>query len=199
MTWCVAFSLGAATAEAQTYRIDPAKSEIVARTFKAGLASGMAHDHIVRASKLSGELQLEAKKVSITVDARSLIADEPEMRQKHHLKKSVADGDRKRIQATMLGDGQLDAEKYPVIAFESTRIEAANDRFAVTGRLTLHGQTKIVSFGIETKVEKGVFRARGRFTLKQSDFGIEPYSAALGAVQNKDEVEISFFVVAAPE
>ena len=37
-------------------------------------------------------------------------------------------------------------------------------------------------------MDGGLLRGRAQLTLKQSSFGYQPYSAALGAIKNKDEV-----------
>ena len=38
--------------------------------------------------------------------------------------------------------------------------------------------------------------ARGSFRVRQSDFGITPFSAAGGAIQVGDELDLSFEIVA---
>ena len=39
------------------YRIDPAHSELVVQVFKAGIGAALAHDHVVRATAYTGQLQ----------------------------------------------------------------------------------------------------------------------------------------------
>ncbi len=41
-----------------------------------------------------------------------------------------------------------------------------------------------------------LLRATGKFVLKQTDFGITPYSAAAGSITVKNEVVVSFNMVA---
>ncbi|MFZ5482007.1 MAG: hypothetical protein ACOZNI_34925 [Myxococcota bacterium] len=45
----------------------------------------------------------------------------------------------------------------------------------------------------------GQLRATGRFTIRATEFGFEPYSAFLGAVKNLDEMEVVVDVVGVPE
>jgi polyisoprenoid-binding protein YceI len=42
----------------------------------------------------------------------------------------------------------LDAEQYPVITFQSTKIDGAKDQFAITGDLTIHGVTRPVTLDV---------------------------------------------------
>ncbi len=42
----------------------------------------------------------------------------------------------------------LDAEQYPTITFQSTKIDGAKDHFAITGDLTIHGVTRPVTLDV---------------------------------------------------
>src|SRR5688572_21711217 len=73
---------------ADEYHVDPVRTEIVARVFKDGVASGFAHDHVVRAPKVSGTVRVDPKNtgaasISIAVDVDAFVIDEPEMRRKY--------------------------------------------------------------------------------------------------------------------
>jgi hypothetical protein len=93
------------------------------------------------------------------------------------------------------GGGVADAT---VTAFESRRVIASSTSSsgapsagAIEGTLTLHG----VSRGIRLQVsspEPG--RYRGSATIRQSDFGITPYSGFFGALKLLDEVTVEFEV-----
>ncbi len=195
-------ALAPAEAPAETFHVDPTASEVVARTFKEGIASSFAHDHVIRASKLEGDVRFDPSRpgagaISIRIPTASLVADEPAMRRKYRVEKTVGEDDRKKIEATMLGADQLDAQKFETITFESTRIQrAGTDRYLIAGVLTVHGTPQPVSFETAAHIQGGALRAAGTFRIAQSSFGFEPYSAAFGAIKNKDEVEIHFSIVA---
>jgi len=100
---------------------------------------------------------------------------------------------RAEVQARMLGPEVLDTDKYSEISFVSTQVEpSGQNRWKVAGRLTIHGQTKPVTFGAMR--EKDVYR--GSFTIKQRDFGITPITVAGGTVKVKDELRIEFAIAA---
>jgi polyisoprenoid-binding protein YceI len=193
-------TLAAAPAAAEL-AVDPAASSLVVRVFKAGFAKGLAHDHVVRAGDASGTVRFDPASpqeaaIEVVVPAASLVADAPEVRRAHGLE-PLGDDDRREIQATMLGPGQLDAARHPRIAFASTAIAAlGGDRYRVEGRLTLHGRTQPVTLTATAGLDGGTFRATGTLRFAQSAFGIEPYSAAMGAVKNRDEVELVLTIVA---
>ncbi len=189
-------------ASAAEFLVQPERSELVVKVYKAGLASALAHDHVVRATRLRGLItgdptNPESGFVELIVQAGSLVADEPEMRRKHGLPKGPGDSDRRQIQSSMLGEGQLDAAKYPEIAFRSTSVQPqGSNRVIVSGDFTLHGTTRRISLPVVVRVTTDSVEASGTFDFNQSDFGITPYSAFLGAVRNRDRLTLLFDVTA---
>lgn len=199
-----AMTLLSSSAEAAEYLIRPARSELVVLVLKAGLASALAHDHVVRATRFSGSIRGDpsgpaAAVVRVTVAAAALAADEPEMRKKHGLTAALSDSDRREIQSAMLGETQLHVAAYPEITFQSVAVEPRASRaFLVTGDFTLHGTTRRIQVPVTAEVSGDTLRATGAFDFRQSDFGITPFSFFLGAVRNQDRVRIVFDLVATP-
>jgi polyisoprenoid-binding protein YceI len=190
---------------AQAWSLDVSKTELVVKVWKTGAAAGMAHDHVVRATKLSGRATLadDAKPESLTlelaVDVASLVPDEPEVRKRYAIAgAAVPDADRAKVKENMLGVDQLDAAKFPTIGFTVTRV-VRDERGALlcTGKLTLHGVTKELTFPIAVKVGETV-EGDAQVKVKTSDFGVQPFSAALGLIRNKDEVELLAHISLAP-
>jgi polyisoprenoid-binding protein YceI len=104
-----------------------------------------------------------------------------------------SDSERQEIEATMKGPKVLDSSRFPDITFKSQSVKMlAQDHYEVTGDLKLHGVTRPLTVTI-------VF-AQGRYSssvkLKQTDFGIEPVKIAGGTVRVKDEIELTFEIVA---
>lgn len=64
------------------------------------------------------------------------------------------------------------------------------------GDFTMHGTTQAVSIPVTVSDTDGL-SLKGSFPVKATDYGIEPYSAMFGAVANKDEMKITFDLVAA--
>ena len=63
-------------------------------------------------------------------------------------------------------------------------------RYLLEGELTLHGVTKKMSVVAEAVEQNGWVRLRGHVSLRQSDFGMQPYTAMLGAIGVADQLEI---------
>jgi polyisoprenoid-binding protein YceI len=189
---------------AADYEIRAARSELVVLVFKAGIASVLAHDHVIRATRLVGSVSGDptdpaSAVVRVTVPAAALVADEPEARRRHGVTGTLGDADRREIQSTMLGESQLHVAAYPDISFRSVAVEPRGPAgFLVTGDFTLHGTTRRISIPVTAQLSGEVLRATGAFEFTQSDFGIAPVSLFLGAVRNQDRVRIAFDIVATP-
>jgi len=95
-------------------------------------------------------------------------------------------------------------EEHPEISFESTKWEAlGDDKYQVTGDLTLLGETKEISFvahhlgtgeGMKGEFRKGF---ETTFTIQRSDFGMD-YGVG-GPLGDDVELTVSFEAVFSPE
>ena len=87
----------------------------------------------------------------------------------------------------------FDADKYPVVTFKSTRVEAlGGNKFKVTGDLTVHGVTKPVVLdatlnkaGMQPMLKVPAIGFDATATIKRSDFGMGAYVPNVS-----DEVQI---------
>jgi len=193
-------ALWGAPAAAADYAVDPARSTLLVRVWKEGAGSIFAHDHIARATKLSGSLRWDPAKpnasaVEMKVEAAGLVMDEPNIRRRFDLP-PISAVNRREIQNTMRGPKQLDVANFPTIAFRSQRVESTGEgKLRITGAFTLHGKTREVTFPATVDRRGEYLHATGSFRFLQSDYGITPYSFR-GAVNNRDEVELQVELVA---
>jgi len=198
----VATILLAPRAGAAQYVIDPARSELVVQLFKTGVGAALAHDHVVRATQYSGQIQLDpaaptTARITVEVDATALVADAPEIRQKYALPLGLSEDSRREIQHTLESENQLHVQRYPTIRFRSTRIDQEGEgRYAVSGDLELRGVTRTISLSLQVELHKETLHGKGSGRFLQSRFGYLPYSAFWGAVQNQDEVVLHVDIVA---
>ncbi len=176
VTGCLIWVAGAT---AQVRAIDIEKSVMTVRVSKAGLLSGLGHDHEISAPLAGGMVDVTARRVELHTNARALrVVDQ-----------GISDKDRAEIKSNMLVASYLDADRFPEIVFSSVSADSSGDgSWTVRGNLTLHGQTRALTLTVR--------EAAGHFTgvarLKQSDFGIAPIKIAGGAVRVKDEIQIEF-------
>jgi polyisoprenoid-binding protein YceI len=176
--------LASPTLRAENRPIDAERSTLTVFVYKSGLFSAFADDHVIRAPIAGGSISADPPlAVTVSVGAANLRVLDPKLPMDK----------RAEVQARMLGPEVLDSRKYPEIAFTSTAIEPAGpDRWMVTGRLSIHGQTRSTTFSVAR--QDG--RYRGTVILKQRDFGIQPISIVGGTVKVKDELKVELDIVA---
>lgn len=70
------------------------------------------------------------------------------------------------------GDEWFNAEKYPYIEFNSTKIEKTDAGYKATGKLEMHGVTKevVIPFTFSKKANKGTFIAK--FSVNRTDYNV---------------------------
>ena len=66
----------------------------------------------------------------------------------------------------------------------------------LNGELSLHGVTRSQPVSARVTLKGDTLRAAGDFSVRQSDYDIKPVSAAGGTVKLKDELKLSFDIVA---
>lgn len=187
----------------RSYVLDAKNTTVVIQVFKDGAAAAFAHDHTVHATEIAGELvvdpaDLTTAKLGIVVQTKTLVNDDAQVRRQFGLDPTVPDKDKKAVLESMLGADQLDVGRHPTVAFKSTAVDKSGDKLTLVGDLTLHGQTRPVKMPISVHVQddgKTVI-GDGKVRFKQSDWGMKPYSAFLGAVKNKDELVLNVHLVA---
>jgi polyisoprenoid-binding protein YceI len=165
-------------------------SRLDVKTGKAGLFGFAGHSHVIRARAFSGRVVYYPKDVSrshleITVLTDSLQVltppDTAEIRK-------VTEAMRSEV---------LHVDQYHEIRLVSREIVPAPNGFHVTGALTLVGQTRDVPIDFQVELAPDSVRARGKFSVKQTDFGIKPYSGGpAGTVKVADKVTFDIDAVA---
>jgi polyisoprenoid-binding protein YceI len=184
-------AIAAAGTEPVSYRLVPEQSKFAVQAFAEGLFSAFGHDPVIHIRDFAGEVQFVPgtfanASLKITVDPNSLVVGN-----------EVKEKDRLEIERTMRGE-VLETGKYAEIVFQSNniavnRLAQGRCRVRIIGDLTLHGVTqKNLWISAEATVSADSLRAQGEFSLKQTDFGIKPYSAAGGTIKLKNELKFSF-------
>lgn len=156
-------------------------SRFEVRTGTAGLLGGLADRHIVRAGTFTGsvcyapdDVALSWVRVEVPVDSLRVDTD-------------VDEDDRASIRESMLSE-TLRAESFATVRFRSTRVRPTERGVELEGDLALAGEIRPVTVDLDLETVGAGLWAWGRFEVLQTDFGIEPYSTALGMVQVSDRV-----------
>src|SRR5262249_11229023 len=97
---------------------------------------------------------------------------------------ALDEGDKDNIRQT-IDDEVL---KHTSIEFRSTEVNENGDRVLVRGELQLMGEKRPLQFELELRADG---RLTGKATVKQTDWGMKPYSALFGTLKVADEIDIT--------
>jgi polyisoprenoid-binding protein YceI len=148
------------------------------------MAQKVGHDLILDVGQWNASVEVgedgTPTSVSLEADPRSL-----KVLEGHRGVKPLTDADRREIRSN-IDDKVLHGHQ---IKFTSTSVEHADGRLIVDGDLSMAGTTKPASFELALD-EHG--RVRGTLPVIQSEWGIKPYRALMGALKVRDAVDIVF-------
>src|SRR5471030_550328 len=166
-----------------TYELGPSDGTLSVNTGRTGAAAKAGHDLLIHVTSWHATLVVGAD------SAESSLALEAEPTALHVREgtggmQKLGDDDRASIRETI----DDDVLKRKPIEFRSTAVQAYGDRWTVQGELTLVGRTAPLSFDLTMGGDGTVI---GRAVVKQSDWGIKPYSALFGALKVADEVVVA--------
>jgi polyisoprenoid-binding protein YceI len=159
---------------------------ITLRTFRDGLAAQAGHDLTIEAVRWSGELvvapDLTPASLNVSVDLGALV-----VRAGTGGIKPLTDRDKREIAVS--ARKVLSADRYPEATFTATSFEPGPGGAGgtIVGTLTLAGRSQPQRLQV-SQPAPGQYRATT--TIRQTSFGIKPYSAFLGSLKVADAVEL---------
>jgi hypothetical protein len=160
--------------------------------------TALGHAHGVEGRLLSGKVSLSGSSPgTLLIDMRSFDADTSMGRKVFGLADDIDQGTRKKVNENMLGAEVLYVSKYPEAKLENIKLTATGKtserklpEYTMEGDFTLHKTTRKISATCDLEEKNGWNHLRGKFRIRQTDYGIKPYTRALGAVGVKDELLI---------
>lgn len=160
------------------------------RTSREGLAARVGHDLTIEATTWSGEVVADPDPGRSTIRA-AIELDSLRVREGLGGKRPLTDRERNEID-----DNVHRVFGRSTATYVSTRVaQQSADAVAVDGTLTLNGVTRPVRLIAKSADGR---RFDSRTTIAQTEFGIKPYTAFLGALKLRDAVEVEVSVTLAP-
>ena len=118
-----------------------------------------------------------ASAVTLDCDSSSL-----EVREGKNGAKALSDKDRVEIRKNI--DEKI--LKGQPISFRSTSVQRVDGGLAVQGELSIGETSRPVEFDLDIEGE----RVKGTVPVVQSEYGIKPFKALMGALKVRDDIEI---------
>jgi hypothetical protein len=185
---------------ARMFEIDPARSTVSLRVYRAGPLARLGHDHVITSATLGGRAWTTGALASSGFDLRlpvaALLVDDPEARRAAGpgFEKEVPQEAREGTRGNLLRPEVLDAARYPEIRVQAASLGGSWDAPVARADVMLRDRTRRLEVPLTLTRGAGELAASGSFRLRQTDFGITPFAVAGGAIQVADEVDVAFVV-----
>jgi polyisoprenoid-binding protein YceI len=169
-----------------SYTFGPEQATLTVHTGKGGAAAKAGHNLTIDVTDWSAELQIAddpaQTTVTLSADPRSLT-----VREGHGGMQTLGDDDKAGIAQTI--DDEVLKGRPIAFASDTVASDGNGGPLRVSGRLTLYGNEVPVTFELTCADGETL---TGTATLRQSDWGIKPYSTLFGTLKVLDDVRIDF-------
>ena len=168
----------------RSHKLGPANGTLSVKTGRTGAVAKVGHDLLLEVGAWQATLELAEDlsrcRLELSADSTSL-----RVREGTGGMTEVGEEDRANIEQT-IGDEVLNGRE---IAFRSSACSGEADHLHFEGELTIAGTTHPLSFDLSVDQSGAI---AGSATVRQTDWGMKPYSTLFGALKVADEVEVAF-------
>jgi len=163
--------------------------ELRVLVWRGGTAARLGHNHVLRAGDLRVDWPAAGPVLRFRLDALDI--DPPVLRARmgDGFSSSVDDEARAGTKANLLK--ALEAAAHPEVVVRTLQQVGEGARRAVEAEITLHGVARRQWFVAEVDGR----RARGEVVVRQSDFGIQPFTVLGGLLAVQDALVVQFEVL----
>lgn len=194
-----------AAGQGRLYRVDAAASRLQLLAFRAGRLAAMGHNHVLGVERPAGVAfvpgqGIASAGVALAFRWEDVAIDRAEWRAGlgAEFASTPSASDIEGTRANLLR--AMNAATHPVVALESVGAAGAWPRLVLRAVVTLNGQQRELDVAVEARrpADGEALRALGRLVVRQSDFGLTPFSVLGGLLAVQDEVFGEFDLVARP-
>ena len=190
-------------ADATHYVVNAGLSDVRFLVYRAGALASFGHNHVIQAKDIRGDVYLaddfQTSGFSLTLPVVGFVVDDPKarsvgrpglcqaaFRRRHrwHPQEHAGPGPP--------GRGALPRGQHPLGELAGAGLGPG----CATVRIELHGVARDISVPISVERNGDSLSVHGSFELKQSDFGLKPFSALGGGLQVADSLRVRFHLVA---
>lgn len=192
-----AFYEQAAARGREILKVASSRSLVSITVRRAGALASLGHDHVIASRQLQGYVAPQLGRADLYVALDSLSVDEPVLRAAAGLDTQPSAADIEGTRANMLSK-VLQTRLHPFAHVQVRTAPDADGEVMLAVKLTAHGVTRSLSVPARIGKEQGAILISGALSINQSDFGITPFSILGGAIQVRDQLDLSFEVRAGP-
>jgi len=186
------------------YDVVAQESLLTILVYRGGTLASAGHNHVIASHDLGGTVYVPADPMRASFELHlpvaTLTVDEAALRAQQvsaDFPADVSESARAGTRRNMLGAALLDAEHSPEIVLRALRMQKSADA-GMLARVQCMVRGQVRTLAVPVRYERGddELIVSGALPLRQTDLGLAPFSAMLGALQVQDEMRVSFRIVA---
>lgn len=187
---------------ATVYELDSQASTLHIHVFRGGTFARLGHNHVMSSQSVTGRIwmrpQFSSSSFELSFPVANLIVDDPAARRAAgtDFPPEIPESDKAGTRKNMLRKEVLDAENYPTVTVKSASVSGSLQAARISARITIKDVTREVVVPTTIVMNGTGLTARGEFEIKQTEFGIKPFSVAMGALEVQDTLRVRFDLVA---
>jgi polyisoprenoid-binding protein YceI len=179
----------------EVWRLDASDGELLIRTGVKGRAARMGHRLTIVMTRWQATVSWAgaepvAAELAVETDSFDVLRGEGGV-------KGLSGPEKTLVRSNALKS--LDAGRFPEIRFTAETIDKTDDGYRLTGKLQIRGKSRQHVIDLRTEDLGDSWRMSAESGVRQTDYGVKPYSLLMGSVQVADDVTVSFAAVHAKD
>lgn len=177
------------------WALSAADGELLIRTGVTGRAARMGHRLTVAMTRWQATVHWAgtepvSAELSVETDSFEVLRGEGGV-------KSLSGPEKALVKSNAMKS--LDSGRYPEIRFASGDIATTADGYRLAGTLHIKGRSREHVIDLRAEDLGDSWRMTAESSVRQSDYGIKPYSLLMGSMQVADDISVSFSAVHAKD
>jgi polyisoprenoid-binding protein YceI len=177
----------------ETWTLDESDGELLVRTGVAGRAARMGHRLTIAMTRWRATVGFDGAEPTtaelvVDVDSFQVLRSEGGV-------KGLSGPEKALVKSNALKS--LGASRHPQIRYAADTIEKTDFGYRLTGELQIRGQAHQHVIDLHAEDSGDSWRMSTQSSVRQSDYGIKPYSLLMGSVQVANDVTVSFNAIRA--
>jgi hypothetical protein len=190
------------TRGATVYEVSSQSSQLSIFVYRGGKFSRLGHNHVMTSQQVAGRAwvhpEFARSGFELSFPVAQLVVDDADARRAagSDFPPDIPQSDKDGTRKNMLRPEVLDSEHYPEVKLRSAKVAGTLQAPQVTASITIKDATHDVEVPVKLAIDGAKLTATGEFDVLQTQFGIKPFSVALGALEVQDRLHIKFTIVA---
>ena len=173
-------------------------SQILVRAYRGGVLSLLSHEHLVASQEMQGYILINKTtgqcQTDLFVPLSKLNVDDPQLRTEAAL-------DTASSLSTIANTKKNMLKSIDAADFSFAQLHSSDCFEALSGRdtkvlLTIHGVQQDRQLAITMQqTQDGLLIISGKFSILQTEFGIEPFSVFNGLIKVEDKLDLTYKLI----